>query len=162
MTFEEFKTMWETEAKTELGAIKMYLIGILELVTEENKYGNKMIAMCVHKDEFNEDFKPRSSQQFYIGQFAKKVKGTDYYGAIAASYLGGTHENGYKYDYKNALVEKKAGTSRGEKETKIFIQSGGKDNPTPVSLKKNKYGYWKLICSSSLCTGVKDIKSDDF
>lgn len=162
MTFEEFKTMWETEAKTELGAVKMYLIGIVELVKEENKDAKKMIAMCVPKGEFNEDFKPKRSQQFYINQFARKVKGTDFYGAIATSYFGGTPENGYKHDYKNALVEKQAGSSHGEKESKIFVQSAGKDNPSPVVVKKNKDGFWKLFNISSLCTGVKVIKSDDF
>jgi hypothetical protein len=53
-------------------------------------------------------------------------------------------------------------SKKGEKESKIFMQSGGKDNPTPVQLKKNKEGYWKLFNASSIATGVKRIQDDDF
>jgi len=41
------------------------------------------------------------------------------------------------------------------KGVKIFIQSGGKDNPTPLQLRKNSSGQWKLTNYSSVCTGVK-------
>jgi len=44
---------------------------------------------------------------------------------------------------------------RSDKEKKIFIQSGGKDNPTPVSLARNSSRQWKMIEYSSVCTGVK-------
>jgi hypothetical protein len=38
---------------------------------------------------------------------------------------------------------------------KIFIQSGGKDMPTPVYVRENSSGQWKLTNYSSICTGVK-------
>jgi hypothetical protein len=53
-------------------------------------------------------------------------------------------------------------SKRGEKESKVFIQSGGKDNPSPVQLRKNDEGYWKIYEYSSLYTGVKPIKSGSF
>ena len=162
MTLEEFKKMWEEQAKTEAGAIKMYLIGVLETVKEKNPEGNKMVAMCVPKGEFSPEGKPNRSQNFYLEQFGRVVKGTDFQGAIAASYLGGTPDNMYKHTYETDLVVYEGGSKFGEKESKVFVKSGGKDNPSPVVVKKNKDGYWKLFNISSLCTGVKVIKSDDF
>ncbi len=38
----------------------------------------------------------------------------------------------------------------------------GKDMPTPVHLRKNNDGIWKLFNVSSLATGVKRVKSGDF
>jgi hypothetical protein len=38
---------------------------------------------------------------------------------------------------------------------KIFIDSGGKDLNTPVQLRENSSGQWKLTEYSSVCTGVR-------
>ena len=39
-------------------------------------------------------------------------------------------------------MEMLANSNRGDQESKIFIQSGGKDMPTPVHLRKNNNGIW--------------------
>ncbi len=44
---------------------------------------------------------------------------------------------------------------------KIFIQSGGKDNATPLQLRKNNSGQWKLTEYSSVCTGVKKTPQEE-
>ncbi len=41
------------------------------------------------------------------------------------------------------------------KDRKLFVKSGGKDNASPVVLKKNNSGIWKVFEYSSLYTGVK-------
>ena len=38
---------------------------------------------------------------------------------------------------------------------KIFIDSGGKDLNTPVQLRVNARGEWKMTEYSSICTGVR-------
>ncbi|HDS09989.1 MAG TPA: hypothetical protein ENN73_07160 [Firmicutes bacterium] len=161
MTFDEFKKEWESLATTEKGAIKMYLIAILEYLNE-NPDGGRMIGQCVPKGEFSPEGKPTPSHRFYLEQFGKVVKGTDFPGGIAASYLGGTPQNGYKYDYANEIVVIESSSKFGSEESKVFVKSGGKDNPSPVTLKKNKDGFWKLFGVSSLCTGVRPIDNKDF
>ena len=51
-----------------------------------------------------------------------------------------------------------------EKYSKLFIQSGGKDLPTPVALAKNKDGQWKITEFSSIATGCRKPATveDDF
>jgi len=38
---------------------------------------------------------------------------------------------------------------------KIFIDSGGKDMDTPVQLRENSSGQWKMTEYSSICTGIR-------
>jgi hypothetical protein len=95
------------------------------------------------------------SHDFAREQFARVIKGTSFNGAIAASYLGGTPANKYAYSYGNNVVVDNRQTRRGDMETKLFVRSGGKDNSSPVALKKNNQGYWKVFEYSSLFTGVK-------
>ncbi len=161
MTLDEFKKQWEASAKTEKGAIKMYLIAVLEYL-KDNPDGGKMIGQCLPKGDFTPEGKPTPSHRFYLEQFGKIVKGTDFPGGIAASYLGGTPENKYSYDYANDIVVVESASRFGPDQSKVFVRSGGKDNPSPVTLKKNKDGYWKIIELSSLCTGVKPIDDRDF
>ena len=81
-------------------------------------------------------------------------------GSAAKSYLGGTPENGYIYDYDHPIriLEQ---SDRGDEESKVFVQSGGKDLPSPVHLRKNESGQWKLFNVSSLATGVRKPRSKD-
>ena len=66
-------------------------------------------------------------------------------------------ENHYTENYGYEIKEdsKYKGGHRNENDCKIFIQSGGKDMPSPVSLRRNNQGIWKLFEFSSLYTGVK-------
>ena len=154
MDLNEFEKMWNKLGKTEEGATKCYIIAAMEHVNG-NKDGAKMAAMTLPKPHLNKSGLPGSSEKYLLDHM--KEEG----GNTPKSYLGGTVDNGYDYSYDNnitALPQSK----KGDKESKIFIQSGGKDNPTPVQLKKNKDGYWKLFNTSSIGTGVKRIPDDDF
>jgi hypothetical protein len=162
MSLDEFKTLWETEGKTPEGSVRCLLIAVLETLKEGNKDGKKMWAMVLPKDYVDKNGEPDSTQRLAIDQFGRIVKGTKFKGGIAASYLGGTPENGYTYSYNNKVVVDENNTKRSDNETKLFVRSGGKDNPSPVILKKNKDGYWKVFEYSSLFTGVKPIQSGDF
>lgn len=53
-----------------------------------------------------------------------------------------THENG-------------ANGERDGERAYVFIQSGGKDFPSPFVAKCNNQGVWKLFEFSSIYTGVK-------
>jgi len=44
---------------------------------------------------------------------------------------------------------------------KIFIDSGGKDMDTPLQLRQNNDGQWKLTEYSSVCTGVRKTPEEE-
>ncbi len=159
ITLEEFKAYWEQAGKTPEGSVKCLIIAALETVKEGNKDGKKMWGMVLHKDYV--DGKGEVSDRLALDQCSRQIKGTDFKGAILTSYLGGTPENGYVCSYENdlVLVDTQAIT---DEEVKIFIQSGGKDMATPVRLRKNKDGYWKVVEYSSVYTGVKPVDNKDF
>lgn len=161
MNLDEFKNMWATEGKDPYGAVKCLLVAVAETFKEKNPDGKKMWGMVLPKGQLNDQGEPGTTQRLALDQFGRTVKGTSFQGAIATSYLGGTPDNGYEPDYAAGLVPGKQ-KSIGEKEARIFVQSGGKDLASPVKLKKNKDGYWKIFEYSSLFTGVKPIEDDDF
>ncbi|MHA1732599.1 MAG: DUF6935 domain-containing protein [Promethearchaeota archaeon] len=156
MKLDEFKEKYEADGKTPEGAIRLLLVAALETVKEKNPDGKAMWSVVLPKN--------KAPERFAIEQFSKKIKGTDFPGATAASYLGGTPENKYaKYKYDAALkvTEKREMTS--PKDLKVWVKSGGKDNPSPVRVKQNKDGYWKIFEYSSLYTMCKSAEDpDDF
>ncbi len=149
MKFAEFESKWNELGTTEEGTIKCFLMGVLEYL-DGNENAEKMIAMTLPKNKIS------SNVKYYLQyQFDKHNTG---------SYLGGTPDNDYAYSYDNDPIIVEDSSKRGAKKSKIFVQSGGKDFASPVHLKKNKDGYWKLFNVSSLATGVKPLSSekDDF
>ena len=161
--FEKFKTAWEEAAGSPENTILYYIIAALNL-ERDPKIGEAMMTVVVSKKDLKEDGKSPSGYKlnpmgsgYYIGQFLKDKN-------IARSYVGGTPENEYQIDEKNLVMTVVKEQDKGNQGLKIFIQSGGKDNPTPVTLKKNRHGQWKMIEFSSICTGVKRPASevDDF
>jgi hypothetical protein len=162
LSLAEFQKLWEREGKTPEGSVKCLLIAVLETVKEGNPDGLKMWGMPLPKDTLAQNGEPSQGHvSFILTQFGRQVQGTNFRGAIAASYLGGSPSNGYQYSYsKGVTVERR--DPNGSDEIKIFIRSGGKDNPSPVTLKRNKEGYWKIFNYSSLYTGVRPASSGDF
>ncbi|MHC9542657.1 MAG: hypothetical protein AB9903_24370 [Vulcanimicrobiota bacterium] len=162
MSLADFQSLWDREGKTPEGAIKCLLIAVLETVKEENPDGLKMWGIPLPKDTLSPNGQPSPGHvNFIITQFGRQIQGTDFRGAIAASYLGGSPQNGYKYSYSNS-VSVDSRNAQGGDEVKIFIRSGGKDNPSPVTLKRNNSGYWKIFNYSSLYTGIRPAGGGDF
>jgi len=153
MEYQEFKEKWDTDwCRTELGAIRAFLIGVIEYL-EDSEKGGRMIALTLPEQYLNSEGIP--GRDAFLEYFSNDN------GNSAKSYLGGSPENNYLYDYSHPL-EILGNSDRGELESKIFIQSGGKDMPTPVHLRKNSSGTWKLFNVSSLATGVKRVEKRDF
>ena len=151
-SFSKFKSEWEKDAGKPENTIMYYLIAALN-VEKDPKLADAMMTVVVSKRDCLEDAKSVSglklgrSAAYYIGQFYGNKN-------IARSYVGGTNTNNYKIITKELTmtIVKKQDQA---KSVKIFIQSGGKDMPTPVTLAKNNEGQWKLTNYSSICTGVK-------
>jgi len=157
-SFSKFKSEWEKDAGKPENTIMYYLIAALN-IEKDPKLADAMMTLIVSKKDCVEagtspsGFKLGRSAAYYIGQFQGNKN-------IARSYVGGTNTNNYKITSKELTmtVVKKQDQARG---VKIFIQSGGKDMPTPVYLAKNSRGQWKLTNYSSICTGVKKTVEED-
>lgn len=150
--FKKFQAAWEKDAGKPEHTIMYYIIAALN-IEDDPKLAEAMMTLLVHKDHCLPDKKSPSglklgrSAKYFIGQFKKNPR-------IAASYVGGTPENGYKYT-KSDLAMTVVSKQDYQKGYKIFIQSGGKDNPTPLQVRENSSGQWKLVEYSSVCTGVQ-------
>ena len=153
MDFPEFREKWENEwSRTESEAVRGFLISVMEYL-EDPEEGARMVSLTMPEQYTRQDGTP--GRDAFLEYFARND------GISARSYLGGTPENGYSYSYDHP-IELLANSSRGEDESKVFIQSGGKDLPSPVHLRRNDAGEWKLVNVSSLATGVKKPDKGDF
>ena len=157
-SFSKFKSEWEKDAGKPENTIMYYLIAALNIEKDPDLADAMMTVIVSKKDCLKNGRSPSGlklgrSAKYFIGQFKKNPR-------IAASYVGGTPKNGYKYK-KNSLtmtVVKKQDHGKG---LKVFIQSGGKDFDTPLQLRKNNSGQWKLTEYSSVCTGVKKTPQEE-
>ena len=151
-SFSKFKSEWEKNAGKPENTIMYYLIAALN-VEKDPKLANAMMTVvvskkdCVKSGSSPSGLKLGTSAKYFIGQFKKNEN-------IARSYVGGTNTNNYKFR-KSSLIMTVVSKKDHGKGVKIFIQSGGKDMPTPLQLRKNSSGQWKLTNYSSVCTGVK-------
>ena len=99
--FKKFKDSWEKDAGSPENTIMYYLIAALNVETNP-KLADAMMTVLVHSDHCLEDkkspsgFKLGRSASYFVGQFKRNPR-------IAASYVGGTPENDYKYK-KTGLV----------------------------------------------------------
>jgi hypothetical protein len=151
-SFSKFKSAWEKDAGKPEHSIMYYLIAALN-IEKDPKLADAMMTVLVSKRDCMDDggspsgLKLGRSAKYFIGQFKKNKN-------IARSYVGGTYKNGYKFSKNNLTmtVVKKQEHGKG---LKIFIDSGGKDLNTPVQLRANSAGQWKLTEYSSICTGVR-------
>ncbi len=151
-SFSKFKSAWEKDAGKPENTIMYYLIAALN-VEKDPKLADAMMTVivskrhCIESGSSPSDLKLGTSSKYFIGQFKRNVN-------IARSYVGGTNKNKYKIR-KSSLIMTVVSKKEHGKGLKIFIQSGGKDLATPVQVRENSAGQWKLTNYSSICTGVK-------
>lgn len=157
-SFSKFKSSWEKDARKPENTIMYYLIAALN-IEKDPTLGEAMMTVVVSKNDCQDDegspsgLKLGRSAKYFVGQFMKNKN-------IARSYVGGTPQNGYTISREKLTmtVTKKQDHGKG---LKIFIDSGGKDMDTPVQLRQNNDGQWKLIEYSSICTGVRKTRQEE-
>ena len=64
----------------------------------------------------------------------------------------------YREGYALTLARKKSKHGKG---VKIFVESGGRDNPVPCQLQQNSSGQWKLTEYSSFCMDVRPTATEE-
>ncbi|MFX1476444.1 MAG: DUF6935 domain-containing protein [Promethearchaeota archaeon] len=156
-SFDKFKASWEKNAGEPEQTIFHYLIALLN-IERDIKIADAMMSILVHKDRTLEDLMSPSgrklgrTQRYYLMHTKENPD-------VPKSYLGGTPENDYKINKSRlpmtVLKIEKLKRKRGPATVKLWIQSAGKDSPTPTQLSKNKYGQWKITECSSIITGVR-------
>ena len=156
-SFDKFKAAWEKDAGKPENTIMYYIIAALN-VEKDPKLADAMMSVVVTKKDCMKSgsspsgLKLGKSAKYFIGQFKKNKY-------IARSYVGGNPDNEYKFTKSKLTmtVVKKQDHGKG---VKIFIDSGGKDFDTPLQLRENSSGQWKLTEYSSVCTGVQKTISE--
>ncbi|MHA1682717.1 MAG: DUF6935 domain-containing protein [Promethearchaeota archaeon] len=95
------------------------------------------------------------------GRYKQLVKDINHKPNCIVAMMGASWEDDYKgidpdnYDLK---ITKKDGS---EKQAKVFIKSGGRDNPVPITCKVNKDGKWKITDGfPTILMDVRKPKSD--
>ncbi|NVM53426.1 MAG: hypothetical protein HWN66_06945 [Candidatus Helarchaeota archaeon] len=157
--FNEFKTDWEKNAGDQSQSVFYFAIACYNYCLVDKTIGEHMATLILAKTFL---LKSGSSPT----KFKVNPKGDGYLlghmresPRIIKSYFGGTPDNNYEMDPENldmhvvGIYEGK--TNRGIPEGCIKIQSGGKDHDTPMFLRRNNKGQWKMFGFSSLATGVK-------
>ena len=151
-SFSKFKSAWEKDSGKPENTIMYYLIAALNIEKNPDLADAMMTVVVSKKDCMDDGGSPSGlklgrSAKYFIGQFKKNKH-------IARSYVGGTPQNDYKFK-KNKLIMTVTKKQEHGKGLKIFIDSGGKDLNTPVQLRSNSSGQWKLTEYSSICTGIR-------
>ncbi len=159
--FDKFKKSWEKNASDPAQSVFHLLIAAYNYCLDP-EIGDPMATVVLSKKHNQKDastltgLKLGKSNRYLFKHMAEDIN-------IVKSYLGANYKDDYKFNEKKLAMSLLTFNSDG-KYGKLFIQSGGKDNPTPNQVGKNKNGQWKIIEFSSIATGCRKPASeeDDF
>ncbi|KAL6068304.1 hypothetical protein QOT17_008333 [Balamuthia mandrillaris] len=161
MSFEDYKTRFESEATNPEAVVKLLVEGMLLLETDKT-LGEQVVCLVSAKTNLQEDssspsgFKWRRTDDSLNRLLRDKN--------IARSYAGGVWTSGYdssSVDPSHIVLDKGYSASRQginypqQGKAKFFVKSGGADTPRPVTLACNASGQWKVMEFSSLTVGVR-------
>ncbi|HUX98476.1 MAG TPA: hypothetical protein VMV49_02865 [Candidatus Deferrimicrobium sp.] len=162
--FNEFKTEWEKNAGDPIQSVFFLAMASYNYVLLDKKVGENMATIILAKTFLLKNsssptgFKVNPKGDGYLLEHMRETP------RIVKSYFGGTPENDYEVDTENLdmlVVGKYEGkTDRGIPEACITIDSGGKDFDTPLFLRRNDQGQWKMFGFSSFATGVQETKKE--
>ena len=162
--FKEFKTAWEANAGDQIQSVFYFAIAVYNYCILDKQIGENMATLILAKTFLLKKsgsptgFKINPAGDGYLMEHMRESP------RIIKSYFGGTDKNNYEMDPENLdmhVTGKYEGkTQRGIPEGCINLQSGGKDFETPMFLRRNNKGQWKMFGFSSLATGVKETEEE--
>ena len=156
--FDKFQKSWEKEADKPEQSVLHFLIACYNY-SKDPKIGEPMATVILSKKHNTKD--SSSPTGLKLGPTNKRLM--EYARRnpnITKSYLGANYKDDYKFSESKMSMALLSVEDDG-KYAKIFIQSGGKDLPTPVQLAKNKNGQWKITEFSSIVTDCRKSESDE-
>ena len=152
-TFEQWRSEWVAARSSPVAALDLFTRACLHLERDPD-LARAVLAMMVRKDVTVLDPSspsgrlPGSEFEFYITQMTREP-------AIARSHLGGLPEDDYAVDPADAHIRAIEVEQSGNKAA-VFMHCGGRVAPTPVWLRRNKKGRWRVITGiSAMCRGIR-------
>ncbi|MGE3727783.1 MAG: hypothetical protein AB7I41_19645 [Candidatus Sericytochromatia bacterium] len=171
-----FQSEFEIEGKSYKGAIKMLFKALVQIESNPT-LAEHLTSLTLNGKQMYENAKSPtgydigSSARFMLTEMKNKPE-------VVLSYIGGTTEKNYSDADKvnlpisyptngtllNGLKVDNTIEAAGAIKGRVYIQSAGKDFPTPIYLEQNAKGLWKINVSdlSSIATGVKKAAKTDF
>ncbi|NHJ85064.1 MAG: hypothetical protein FK734_06355 [Asgard group archaeon] len=157
--YDKFKKSWEKSADDPAQSVFHFLIACYNY-TLDRKIGEAMATLLLSTKHNQKDNSALSGYRF--GPTNKQLMNYLLENPnIAKSYLGANYKDDYKFDEKKPVMDLLTFQMEEEKHGKVFIQSGGKDFPTPVQVGLNNKGQWKIIEFSSIVTGCRKTSSEE-
>lgn len=158
MTFEELSN--HPDRRDPIRATRLFM-RVLHWLSINEPAAREMIPLFLPKPQLKphtakpSGFTLGMSDDYLVYQLVQKPQ-------IMRSYFGGTPENNYVeiVDFEPEVDSNPPGFVE-EKEAKLFVKSAGKDHPTPIGLKRNNEGIWKVFNWSSFATGVRPTLADE-
>lgn len=158
--YDAFEQRYLAEAADAHAVCRLFVDGMLTLERDE-ALGTQMMLRCCSTRHLDPDASAPSGHRFRMSD-REAVKRLLRDPNIARSYAGGHHETGYAGADASriALDTSYSASAQGVDhpaagQAKLFVASGGADNPRPITLARNSRGEWKVTGFSSLTTGVR-------
>ena len=164
MDLIDLKNQSETANDTPENAVK-FLLNCMYVYQKGGKKGKGedkalgYMGFVLSKDGLKENKKAESGYLPFATtlQLIKGLREPQRGNTILAS-MGGTWENNYEdVDPDNYELNITNTQEIAEDQVKIFIKSGGRDNPFPMTLAKNNQGQWKVM-SAYFSSIVMDVR----
>ena len=164
MDLIDLKNQSETATETPENAVK-FLLNCMYVYQKGGKKGKGedkalgYMGFVLSKDGLKENKKAESKFLPFATtlQLIKGLKEPQRANTVLAS-MGGTWEQDYKdVDPDNYELNITNKQDLGDDRVKIFIKSGGRDNPFPITLAKNASGQWKIL-SAYFSSIVMDVR----
>lgn len=162
--FNTFKSEWSKVAGDPIQSVLFFAIACYNYCLIDKNIGENMATVILASTFLLKNtssptgFKVNRAGDGYLLEHMRESP------RIIQSYFGGSPENNYTVDPEKLdmhVVGKYEGkTQQGIPEACITLNSGGKDFDTPLFLRKNNQGQWKMFGFSSLATGVQVTKEE--
>jgi hypothetical protein len=162
--FNTFKTEWEKAAGDPIQSAFFFAIAVYNYCLNDKNNGENMATVILAKPFLLKSsssptgFKVNQKGDGYLLEHMRASP------RIIKSYFGGNTKNNYEVDPEkldmHVVGEYRGKTDRGIPEACIKLQSGGKDYDTPLFLRQNNQGQWKMFGFSSLATGVQETEAE--
>lgn len=155
-TLEEFQARVTDQASDPQKAVKLFFDGIFIFLSGEEQLGKDCIIEMSRYKEWSESqhrmlLERMKSQPWIYRSYAKGATPQNKYDMNPQEYELVFHGEPNMKPY----ADKEAGAF-----CKLFVISGGADNPRSVTLQRNKAGLYKVYEFSSINLGVRPPASD--
>ncbi|MBQ9564014.1 MAG: hypothetical protein IJU98_00370 [Synergistaceae bacterium] len=154
-TYKEFKTRYQTEAKTVEGAVKLYFEGVFAFINPDTREeAGKMLRYILHSEV------PLERSNHYA-TFVERMKDPNFNYCFRSYAKGATPENDYKMNPDNFSLSF-AGKAQHDAQGvyRVPLSSSGSDSLRFVQVRKGDDGLWFVFNNAATYVQVKEPKAE--